>query len=120
MSSEENKTLGTMAKYERNKKIQEGHALVTRKLEQEAVVKLKHGESKLSSEVLAKLDSISVTLKKKQEYLVALDNEILEKCSIDKINKEIEEATETSANIEETLSKSKALKMVLIFQIEQF
>ena len=94
----------------RNKKIREGHRTVAAKLKREAVISLKLGEIKVSSEVLAKLESISVTLKKKQECLAALDNEILEKCSMDEITKEIEVATETCAKIEETLLKIEACK----------
>jgi len=51
------------------------------------------------------LESITVTLKKKQECLAVLYDEILEKCNMEEITKEIEIATETSAKIEETFLK---------------
>ena len=60
--------------------------------------------------MLTNLESTCVTLKQKQECLAALDDEILEKCSMDEITKEIEVAMETSATIEETLLKVEAFK----------
>ena len=110
MTSEDKETLGIIVKYEKNKKIREEHRAALPKLEQEAVISLKLAKVKVSSEVLAKLESIPVTLKKTQECLATLDNEILEKCSMNEITTEFDIATEISAKIEETLLKIEAVR----------
>ena len=103
--SSEDETLEAISKHERNKKIREGHREIAETLKQDAAILIRRSEFTSASDVLTKLSSISKTLKKKQECLTVLDDKILQKCGISEINKEIAEATETSAKIEETLSK---------------
>ena len=103
--SNEDETLEAISKHERNKKIREGHREIAEALKQDTAILIRRSEFTSASDVLTKLSSISKTLKKKQECLAALDENIVQKCGISEINKEIAEATETSAKIEETLSK---------------
>ena len=73
-------TLEAISKHERNKKIREGHREIAEAMKQDAAILIRRSEFTSASDVLAKLGSISKTLKKKQECLAALDDKILQKC----------------------------------------
>jgi len=104
-SSSKDKTLESVSKHERNKKIREGHRETAKAVKQDAATLIRCSEFVSASDVLGKLSSISKTLEKKQECSAALVEKIVQKCGVSEINKEIAEATEINAKIEETLSK---------------
>eukprot|EP00795_Rhopilema_esculentum_P007116 gene7115-12769_t len=57
-------------------------------------------------DVLSQLQSISDSLKAKQDYLRLVSDKILELCSIEQIDKEIEDCSEWETRILETLKKN--------------
>ena len=67
----EDETLKSISKYERNKKIREGHRETAKALEQDAAILIRRSEFIDASDVLATLSSISKILKRKLEYLAA-------------------------------------------------
>ena len=83
-----------------------GNRSVVTKLQGE-VTQIIQTRSNLYTEpdVLSRLQSISDLLKAKQDYLRRVSDEILELCSIEQIDKEIEDCSEWETRILETLEK---------------
>ena len=59
----------------------------------------------IDKDVLNKLQVIVKSLNEKKEYLVQLDDEILQKCTLDEIDKEGDESTCVSTRINEFIAK---------------
>ena len=59
----------------------------------------------IDKDVLNKLQVIAKSLNEKKEYLVQLDNEILQKCTLDEIDEEVDESTDVSTRINEFIAK---------------
>ena len=97
MSLETERVEQTDGNYERLKKVRAGNRAVVTKFEREAGIIIRDHGNSLTTDLIAKLDLISIALKRKQTYLATLDEEILAKCKTDEIEKEIEEATKTSS-----------------------
>lgn len=78
------------------------------KLEKCALELLQNNGQEMSAEkenMAMKLATIVKTLKTKLDYLAKLDEEIMEKCQIEEIENEVDEATEISAQIVETIDR---------------
>ena len=78
--------------------------------EAEATIKDRSG-SKAAADITVKLSSIESILKGKQSYLKTLDEQILQKCQMDDIEKEIAESTDWESKIQETIEKIKEYKI---------
>ena len=72
-----------------------------------------HGDA-LTVEILVKLDSILSVLQQKRRLLCNLNDKILPKCHIDKIEKEIKESAEIDVKIEEIISRIGACKRGIV------
>ncbi|XP_065054444.1 uncharacterized protein LOC135683188 [Rhopilema esculentum] len=95
---------------ERLKRTRGGNRAVITRFEREATLIIRdHGDA-LTTEILAKLDSILSVLQQKRRLLCNLNDEILAKCHIDEIEKEIEESAEIDVKIEEIISRIGACK----------
>ena len=90
---------------------QRGNRATATKLERQAwgLMKDHRPESSVedTEELVTKLSAILKTLKVKQEDLVKLDKEILERCNIDHIEKEVDEANNVSSRIIEISKRIK-------------
>ena len=87
------------------------HGAVTKLIkEAEATIKDRSG-SKAAADVTPKLSSTESILKGKQSYLKTLDEQILQKCQMDDIEKEIEESADWVSKIQETIEKIKEYKI---------
>eukprot|EP00795_Rhopilema_esculentum_P009703 gene9703-18171_t len=95
---------------ERLKRTRGGNRAAITRFEREATLIIRdHGDA-LTTEILAKLDSILSVLQQKRRLLCNLNDEILAKCHIDEIEKEIEESAEIDVKIEEIISRIGACK----------
>ena len=103
MSPEENGT----SPWERLKALHVGNHSVVTKLEKEAAAIIIDGCEKTDStdiaDINAHLKSIKATLREKLHYLKELDVRLLQNCSLEGLEKEIEEATCWEARVYEVL-----------------
>eukprot|EP00794_Sanderia_malayensis_P005885 gene5885-6574_t len=99
---------------ERLMKIRGGNRAVVTKIEREAneVIRIRNP---MNFEMTAKIEAMVKSLQAKQKLLMALDSEILDKCDIDDVDKEIEETTDTNLKIEEIISKLEQHKKGTVF-----
>lgn len=95
---------------ERLKRVRGGNRAVVTKLEREANEIIRRHGNALNTELIAKMESWAATLKKKQELISNLDEQILMKCDMADIENEIEETSEISAKIDEILTKMDACR----------
>ena len=105
---------------ERLKRVRGGNRAVVTKLEREInEIVRRHGNA-LNTDLIAKMDSWTTTLRKKQNLLSNWDEQILMNCGMSDIESEIEESTEISAKIDELLTKMDACRNGrYLFEAEQ-
>ena len=82
-----------------------GHRAVVTKYEKEVNGIIRSHGNDLSSDMFAKLESIMATLKLKQKQLSKLDVEIVAKCDMEDIEKEMVESSDIATRIEEIIAK---------------
>ena len=89
----------------RLKKIRGGHRGKTTKLINEAFEFMRRYPDVqiLDREIATKLLVIVKSLNEKKEYLEQLNNDILEKCTLDEIDDEVDESTDVSSRISESI-----------------
>ena len=88
--------------------IRRGNRSTVTKLEKCALELLQNSGQETSAEkenTAMKLATIAKTLKTKLDYLAKLGEEVMEKCQIEETEKEVDEATEISARIIETIDR---------------
>ena len=66
-------------------------------------------DRKIYKDVLNKLQVIARSLSEKKEYLVQLDNKILQKCTLDKLDEEVDESTDIGTRINDFMLRVLAL-----------
>ena len=101
----------TSSKFARLRAKRGGNRSFVTKLQAEVATYI---ESRASSyaepNVISRLDSISESLTTKKEYFKLIDEEILGLCTIEEIEKEIEESSDWETRINETLGKIRNFK----------
>lgn len=90
---------------ERIRKIRGGNRGATTRLINESNELIHEHMGRMEIDVLARMQSISIGLKEKRRYIEELDRQILDKCHVNDIEREIDEATETTTKIVETIMK---------------
>eukprot|EP00794_Sanderia_malayensis_P018941 gene18941-20846_t len=91
----------------RLRKIRGGNRSKVTRLEREALALLEEFKTTGSRdvEIKSRLITISKALKDKRDYIVKLDEEILQKCSLDEIDDEVDETTDISSKVLEIIGE---------------
>eukprot|EP00794_Sanderia_malayensis_P014060 gene14060-15525_t len=91
----------------RLRKIRGGNRSKVTRLEREALALLEEFKATGSRdvEIKSRLITISKALKDKRDYIVKLDEEILQKCSLDEIDDEVDETTDISSKVLEIIGE---------------
>ena len=95
---------------ERLRKVRGGHRGAATRSGREACVLIKENGDKRDDDLISRLSSIQSTLHDKQALLKSLDDQILGKCNENEIDKEIEESTEITTQINEWIERIKLFK----------
>ena len=92
---------------QRLKRIRGGNRSKTTKLinEAEEFIQKHPSPDKLDSEIRNKLEIKAQYIKQKGEYITQLDNMIISKCSLNDIDRELDESTDVCTRIDESLTK---------------
>ena len=94
---------------QRLKRIRRGNRSKTTKLINEAYEFMQQHPSpdELDPEIRNKLEIKAQSIQQKKEYISQLDNEIIKKCNLNEIDHEVDETTDVSTRIDESLAKLK-------------
>ena len=94
---------------QRLKRIRRGNRGKTTRLINEAYEFMQQHPSpdELDPEIRNKLEIKAQSIQQKKEYISQLDNEIIQKCNLNEIDREVDETTDVSTRIDESLAKLK-------------
>eukprot|EP00795_Rhopilema_esculentum_P014774 gene14774-biopygen4485 len=92
---------------QRLKKIRGGNRAKTTKLinEAEEIIQRYPRTEEIDPEIRNKLEIKVQSIKEKRDYLTQLDNEIIQKCSLDEIDREVDQSTDICTRIDESIAK---------------